>query len=396
MTDEKPKKKRRARGSTFGTSRKMSSGRWQARYPDPSSTAQDGRSPAPETFPTKAEADAWLAQRRTEMSQGSWFSSTKGKQSLSTYAAKWLANGGTRGELKDSTRALYADLLRRHIDPTIGKRPIASIDPETVTEWYSKLGKELSKAAAAPRKNAKDTSPRKATGTTRQAQAYRLLRGIMSSAVRAGAVHQNPCLIPKAGSPKTKERPFMSVQVFGEVVAKMPEDMQPAFYLALGTHLRLGELSALTWADVDLDAGTILIDKQVTKDGKVTTTKTDDRSTLTLASEMVALLGEMQGETRTGPVLTRANGTPISRYALQRAWKKAREEAGHEEFRIHDMRHTGLTLLTATGAPRKLVMRQGRHSTSRAADIYQHIVEEKAEEVLGDYAKVLAAIRSGS
>ena len=55
------------RAST-GTLRKMKSGRWQARY-----TFPDGvRRPAPQTFLTKRDANAWLAMMHADVSRGKW------------------------------------------------------------------------------------------------------------------------------------------------------------------------------------------------------------------------------------------------------------------------------------------------------------------------------------
>jgi hypothetical protein len=61
--------KRRRRTSTFGTVRKLSSGRWQARYTGPDGVLQR---PAPVTFDTKHAADLWLADKRLEIEGGRW------------------------------------------------------------------------------------------------------------------------------------------------------------------------------------------------------------------------------------------------------------------------------------------------------------------------------------
>ena len=52
----------------FGSVRRLPSGRWQARY----GTDDGGMVPAPATFPTKRDADDWLATVQADMSRGTW------------------------------------------------------------------------------------------------------------------------------------------------------------------------------------------------------------------------------------------------------------------------------------------------------------------------------------
>lgn len=72
----------------FGSVRRLSSGRWQARYPGPNGAQMT----APTTFATKALAGAFLASVETDMRRGTWFDPTAGTVvSLGEYAATWLA-----------------------------------------------------------------------------------------------------------------------------------------------------------------------------------------------------------------------------------------------------------------------------------------------------------------
>ena len=65
----------------YGRVRRLSSGRWQARYPGP-----DGHErAAPETFATKGAADRWLAAAETDMGRGQWVDPSAGE----TTVAEW-------------------------------------------------------------------------------------------------------------------------------------------------------------------------------------------------------------------------------------------------------------------------------------------------------------------
>ena len=72
---------------TFGTIRRLPSGRWRARFTD-----HNGRQKAaPQTFTTKAEAGRWLSRTQSEMERGQFVDPKVGKELLSDYAALWLS-----------------------------------------------------------------------------------------------------------------------------------------------------------------------------------------------------------------------------------------------------------------------------------------------------------------
>src|SRR5262245_52615831 len=93
----------------FGTTRRRSSGRWQARYFGP-----DGRRySAPITFDTKIDAEGWLSLRHADILRGAWLpqaTPTAAPITLRAYADAWLAGR----DLGQTTRDHYAQLLRDH------------------------------------------------------------------------------------------------------------------------------------------------------------------------------------------------------------------------------------------------------------------------------------------
>ena len=108
---------------TFGTIRRLPSGRWRARFTD-----HDGRQKAaPQTFTTKAEAGRWLSRTQSEMERGQFVDPKVGKESLSDYAALWLSTRLVRGRpLSPRTLELYRWQLRKHILPALGKLSYAA------------------------------------------------------------------------------------------------------------------------------------------------------------------------------------------------------------------------------------------------------------------------------
>ena len=77
------------------------------------------------------------------------------------------------------------------------------------------------------------------------------------------------------------------------------------------------------------------------------------------------------------------DGTPLSRDALQASWKRARTAVGRPDLRLHDLRHTGLTLAAATGATTAELIHRAGHSSAAAAMRYQHAIQDR-DRVLAD------------
>ena len=160
--------------------------------------------------------------------------------------------------------------------------------------------------------------------------------------------------------------------------------------LALG--LRQGEALGLRWTDVDLERGTLRVQKQLQRiDGKLQLTEPKtERSRRTIALPgfaLDALRGHRvrQLEERLvageqwqdhGLVFPSTNGTPLDPRNMVRQVHELLDRAGLPRKRFHDLRHTCATLLLVQGADLRVVMDVLGHSQiSLTANTYQHVVE---------------------
>ena len=82
-------------------------------------------------------------------------------------------------------------------------------------------------------------------------------------------------------------------------------------------------------------------------------------------------------------IFTGANGGLLRRSNFQRAskWTDSVSAAGLPGFHFHDLRHTGNTLASRTGASLADLMARMGHSSTRAALIYQHAAQEQDREI---------------
>src|SRR4051794_23511890 len=117
-----PRMKRRAKGT--GALRQLPSGRWQAHFRSPE-TGQ--LVPAPTTFETRFDADAWLMGQVRDVDRGSWAPPERSNERhgvrVRDYSETWLR----QRELRPSTRANYRRLLDAHLLPAFGDTYIDKI-----------------------------------------------------------------------------------------------------------------------------------------------------------------------------------------------------------------------------------------------------------------------------
>lgn len=358
-----------ARGkASFGSVRKLPSGRYQARY-----TGPDGvRHRAATTFDTKGDAEAWLAIERAEVVRNQWMppevrrgTDDEDAVTLRDYAEAWLRER----ELKPTTRNHYRQLLEDHILPGLGEARLAAVTPGMVRKWYATtlVGKP-----------------------TARSHAYSLLRTIYGTAVddEVEGVKVNPCRIPRAGSTKRKVtiQPA-SLDEITTAVEAMPDRLRAMVVLAVWCALRFGELAELRRKDIDLKAGVIRVRRGVTREkGRqvVGAPKTEAGSRdVAIPPHVIPMLKshlDVHVDAGREALLFPAaedRSRNLAPSSLYRAWYPAREAAGREDLRFHDLRHTGSVLAAQAGATLPELMGRLGHSSPQAAMRYQHAARDR-------------------
>lgn len=96
-----------------------------------------------------------------------------------------------------------------------------------------------------------------------------------------------------------------------------------------------------------------------------------------------------------GLVFVGEKGAAFRRTTFGRKWRRAREVAGLPDgFRFYDLRHTGHTLSTRSGATLRDTMVRAGQSSEKAALIYQHSDEERQREVAAGLDDLVRAERA--
>ena len=346
----------------FGTVRQRTSGRWQALY------HHEGKIHSAGTFKSKADALVHLSIIDADLHRGAWIDPQVGRTTLDEYSEKWLQQ---RNELAFRTRELYGYLLDRHILPTLGRTALIGLAPSTIRAWHSSIAQFHPSTAA---------------------KAYRLLSTILRTAVVDGLLVASPCKIDGAGVERPPERLVASVTEVGALEAALPQHLRLIVPLATWCQLRRAELLGMRRKDVDLEHATIRIEQSrtVTMSGKslVKEPKTEaGRRTIAVPNEIVGKISDhLDRFTGPGPdayLFVGTTGIPLAANVLQSAWQRARASVGRTDLRLHDLRHTGLTLAAATGATTVELMHRAGHSSSVAAMRYQHATQDR-DRILAD------------
>jgi integrase len=223
---------------------------------------------------------------------------------------------------------------------------------------------------------------------------HALLHKALKQAVNDGLVARNVTQAVKAPRQSRKEIPTLNreqAQVFLE--AAKGDRLETLYLLAIHTGLRQGELLGLKWGDVDLDRGTLQVQRilSAAKDGPTfTTPKTNKGRSVRLTAQVVQALRDhrkRQVEERLkydglwqdhGLVFTTLVGTPLNRHNIfSRSFKPLLRRAGLPDITFHALRHSFATLMLAGGEHPKVVQEMMGHSGIRVTmDFYSHVLPD--------------------
>jgi integrase len=197
-------------------------------------------------YPTRAQAEAALADALTRRRHG--LALDLARLTVNEYLDRWLAH--VRVSLRARTVARYAALLRDHVRPSIGARPLEQLTPLEIQAIYDRL-------AVGGRKD------HKPGGLTPQhiLAVHRCLHRALAQAVtwrlvaRNVATHATPPPVPPTGVVALGPE---QVTLLLDAADHSPSPwLGPWTVLAAATGARNGELCGLEWTDLDLDASTV-------------------------------------------------------------------------------------------------------------------------------------------
>lgn len=395
----------------MGYIRKTTAGKWKACWLDATGRQQS------KNFPTRREASAFLATIESTKHTGTYVDPHAARRiKFGVYAAQWVESHNV--EL--TTRARDLSLLKNHVVAHWGNAPLAAIDHSSVQKWVTSLTHQLSPSTVG--------------------ECHRLFGAVLKSATRDRLIAVNPAKdvrLPKKRQQAGDRQTISREDFTGRLLPAVPERHRALVALAGGTGLRWGECVGLRWESVDLDAGTLRVERVAVEVNGHVTPKPYPKSRAgrrtvpvpPMVGHLLEEYRELYGTGQAGEVFINEAGTPLRRTLFRaRIWRPSLVRAGllgrvDEEgdkfrgtwpapagegtelfktraqavkavsrhavggLRFHDLRHSYASWLITSGVPIPDVQRvMGHERPTTTLAIYTHVQGGSQERVLGALA----------
>jgi integrase len=366
------KKKRRGRG---GISKVKGRDLYVARYTVETETGPKRKAVYGKDY---EETERLLNEALANRDKGLVFDA--GAITVASYMNRWLVDCA-KSRVAHRTYDGYEQRIRDHINPGIGRIKLAKLSPANVQAFYNaKLNSGL------------------APGTVRAI--YAVLSGALDQAVKWNLLPRNPA--SSVGPPRLpqEEMTVLDADQARRFLEAARGDRWECFYvLALSCGIRRGELVGLKWSDIDLNASTLRINRQLQRmrDGGglyFTQPKNVSRRTIRLPETAINALRshrkrQAEDKLKAGPnwqenglVFSTIKGTPVdAQNVTARSFKNILKCAGLPDLPFHDLRHSAATILLVKGTHPTYVQKLLGHQSIRLTlDLYSHWMPPMGEQ----------------
>lgn len=315
-------------------------------------------------FKTKREALAWEREQLNKTTADL-------DMTFASFVEQYTADMKTR--IKENTWATKDHIIRTKLLPYFGKLKMCNITAQQIITWQNEMLDHKDE-------NGKKYSPVYLRSANSQ------LSAIFNHAVRYYNLRENPC--KKAGSmgkKKNREMLFWTKDEylkFAEVMMDKPLSFY-AFEMLYWCGIREGELLALTPADFDFEKSTVSITKSYQRlNGQdlITTPKTEKSNRVIkmpqfLADEMQDYLKQLYSIEPNDRMFT------VTKSYLHREMDRGAKEAGVKRIRIHDIRHSAVSLLIDMGFSATAIADRVGHESIDITYNYAHLFPSKQTEM---------------
>lgn len=315
-------------------------------------------------FATKRAATEWerefLLQKQADIDM-----------SLESFVA--LYEKDIKPKLKLNTWLTKEHIIQKKILPYLGKRKLSEITARDIICWQNEIRKQTD-------------SDGKPYSSTYLKAIHNQMSAIFNHAIKYYGLQVNPAAKAGAmGEKEAQEMDFWTKAEFLKFIDCMMD--KPIYYYAFEMlywcGLRLGELLALTPDDFDFDLGTVSISKsyqRLQKQDIITAPKTK-KSIRTiqmpefLSLEMQDYLKQLYGVEHDTRIF------PLTKSGLKRAMEKGCKDSGVKEIRIHDLRHSHVSLLVDMGFSTLAIADRVGHESIDITYRYAHLFPTRQGEM---------------
>ena len=370
--------KRAANG--MGSIRQRADGRWEARY-----TAPDGRQRS--VFArTQREVSAKLKDTLRQVDSGAWREPSK--MTVSDWLEIWLTDYQGRNTAR--TLQKYRGVTEKWFVPVLGEIKLAKLLPMHVRRLMTSMD---------------------SLSSTSVRNYIRILSAALECAIEAGLITKNPCDgVPCPRAQDTVMHIIDRADIPAFLAAARGTKYANELTLMLYTGLRSGEMRGLRWSDIDFDAGTINVQRQLHPiiDGTRTFAppKYGETRLIHVPDEVMAILRDQkrrQAEQRLAfggwedddltrdLVFRQRNGKAHTVETIRRSLSRVGRAIGQPDLHPHDLRHSYAVAALRSGADVKTVQHNLGHKTAgMTLDVYAAYTADAGKagaSMLSEYIK---------
>ena len=315
-------------------------------------------------FASKHEAQAWEREQMNKVTADL-------DMSFASFVEHYTEDLKTR--LKENTWSTKDHIIRTKLIPYFGKLKMCAVTPQIVMTWQNEMLRFRDK-------DGKPYSPVYLRTVQNQ------LTAIFNHAMKYYNLRENPCRkAGPLGKKKSREMLFWTKEEylkFADAMMDKPKSFY-AFELLYWCGMREGELLALTPSDFDLEKGTVTISKSYQRihgEDKITTPKTEKSNrTITMPDFLTEEVEEyMDSLDEIGKKDRIFNFT---KDYLHHEMNRGAKQAGVKRIRIHDIRHSAISLLIDMGFSAIAIADRVGHESIDITYNYAHLFPSKQTEM---------------
>ena len=315
-------------------------------------------------FATKREAQEW--ERTFQLKSSA-------DMDMSFEAFVELYEKDMRPRLKENTWSSKEHIIRTKLLPYFGKRKLCEISNKDIIAWQNEMLAHRDEKG-------------KSYSQTYLKTVHNQLSAIFNHAVRYYELKRNPAAqVGNMGSEEHKEMLFWTTEEykkFAEVMMDKPRSYY-AFEMLYWCGIREGELLALTPADFDFEKKTVRINKSYQRmhgEDVITSPKTKKSNRINkmpdfLCEEMKDYFSQLYGLKKKDRIFI------ITKSYLHHEMDRGAEKAGVKRIRIHDLRHSHVSLLIDMGFSVVAIGERVGHESERITLDYAHLFPSKQDEM---------------
>lgn len=339
------------------------SGRYRARYEGPDFRWRS------RTFDRRVDAQAWLTNELTKLHRAEWVDPRAGRESFATVADMWMDG---RVALRESTLARDRFYLRSLVLPTLGSRPVGTIQPSDLASWIAGM-----------------IAAGKSPATIQKA--WRIASGVLRVAVRDRLIALSPARDVQLPKIERVEPIAFTVDEALQLADVIDHRYRALVLVGAFGGLRIGELAGLQLGDFDPLRSLIRVRRTASdvsgrvivgppKTSKSIRTVALPRS---ITQQLVDHIAALDEKDATAWLFPGPEGGPIRRTSwTRRVWKPALAAVNLDQnLGTHTLRRSQVALLIAQGKhPKVIADRLGHTSVRTVLDVYGHLYEGADQE----------------